>query len=208
MDENDAGDDNTILEGFPGSKNYDYGNRKTTIEDLPIHESSPIIPKRRGRPPNSTKRVSNSKSANQTSAEKTWVLGGSLVLSFSSLFFAVRIMNNNKYAMTKQEADSAAAGIIYVLFQYKTIREFAIATRWDSPYAVLIKGFWPYLSRVFVKELIESVISGISPESPTRQSKPKSESNSRKPESVGESISDAGNGNIPINVNVDWRATL
>lgn len=155
VDENE-GDEGKfeIPDGFPGSKNP---RSKPGFEKPPEIK----IPRKRGRPPGSgTSTRGRPKST--SGVEQMWTEGAALILGLATTTFAFKVMQNKKYVMTEQEAKSAASGLIYCLFQYKTIREFALATRIDTPWAIALKGFWPYVSRVFVQDIITNVIMGFS----------------------------------------------
>lgn len=157
-----------IPDGLIGSKNPRQPPQKKTVDTIPV------VKRRRGRPPNSP----NSRSKTNTiplATEKLWVEGAAIILSTTSALFAAKVMMDNKYVMTAAESRSAAGGVVYVLFQYKQIREFALLVRTDSPTAVIVRGFWPYISRVFVKDIIENVIAGLV--IPKRQSKSESVGN-------------------------------
>lgn len=151
-----------IPDGLIGSKNPRQPPQKKTIDTIPV------VKRRRGRPPNSRSKVNTIPLA----TEKLWVEGAAIILSTTSALFAAKVMSDTKYVMTPAESRSAAGGVVYVLFQYKQIREFALLVRTDSPTAVIVKGFWPYISRVFVKDIIENVIAGLV--IPKRQSKSES----------------------------------
>lgn len=162
--ENDGDDDKfDIPDGLPGSKNPRNRAGFQKPEEIKI-------PRRRGRPPGSGNTRSKTKST--SGVEQMWTEGAALILGISTTTFALKVMQNPKYIMSEQEAKSAASGLIYCLFQYKSIREFALATRIDTPWAVAIRGFWPYISRVFVQELITNVILGFN-----KPAKPKPERN-------------------------------
>lgn len=154
--ESDGDDDKfDIPDGFPGSKNP----RNKPADKSGFQKPEEIkIPRRRGRPPGTGNTRSKTKST--SGVEQMWTEGAALILGIATTTFAFKVMQNKKYVMTEQEAKSAASGLIYCLFQYKTIREFALATRIDTPWAVALRGFWPYLSRVFVQDLITNVILG------------------------------------------------
>lgn len=189
-----------IPDGFPGSRRKPIYDKPETIN----------IPKRRGRPPGSTN--TRSKATINTGAEKMWGEGAAILLGSASTIFAIKIMQNRKYIMTEAEAKSAASGLIYCLFQYKIIREFAIKTKLDTPWAVAFKGFWPYLSRVFLEDIINYVILGLTkqPEPRTKQTGNAGSNSNGNAKSNGP---DAGNGNswygnsIADNIIVrpDWR---
>jgi hypothetical protein len=166
------------------------------------------IPRRRGRPPGSTNRNTSSRTKSTTGVEQLWSEGAALILGFSSAVLAQQIMNNRKYVMTEAEAKSAATGLIVCLFQYKQIREFALATKIDTPWAIALRGFWPYLSRVFVKDIIENVIMGFNkPKQPERNTGRNSnrESNSGPIRSSNVPPENGDNFNPSIIIGTDWR---
>lgn len=169
-DENVADDNIEIPEGLPGSK----------TKRPPFSKPEEIkIPRPRGRPRGSTNSRSKTNSNSiPTATEKMWREGAALLLGSASTIFALKVLGNPKYIMKQQEAESAAAGLIYCLFQYKQIRDFALATKLDTPWAIALKGFWPYLSRIFVEDIINYVIMGFSQSSKPRQSKQSTGSNS------------------------------
>lgn len=148
-----------IPDGLIGSKNPKQPPQRKAPEPIPV------VKRRRGRPPNSA----NKSHTIPLATEKLWVEGAAIILSTTSALFAAKVMSDTKYVMTSAESRSAAGGVVYVLFQYKQIREFALLVRTDSPTAVILRGFWPYISRVFVKDIIENVITGLV--IPKRQSK-------------------------------------
>lgn len=169
VEEENAGDGKfEIPDGFPGSKNP----RNKSGYEKP---SEIKIPRRRGRPPGNSNTSTRSKSKSTSGVEQMWSEGAALLLGLATTTFAFKVMRNKKYVMTEQEAKSAASGLIYCLFQYKTIREFALATRIDTPWAIALKGFWPYISRVFVQDIITNVIMGFS-----QPTKPKQSGNTRR----------------------------
>lgn len=174
VDENDDGDNFEIPAGLPGSK------KKL---DPPVFQKAETIkiPRRRGRPPGST----NTKTKPTTNIEAIWSEGAAVVLGVTSTIFAFQIMQNPKYVMTEKEAKSAATGLIYALFQYKQIRDFALATKIDSPWAVALKGFWPYLSRVVLKDIIENVILGFTQSTKPRQSAGRNQNRADESDNVG-----------------------
>lgn len=164
-------------------------------------EPTPInIPKRRGRPPGShnanTRSKTTSSKSNLTSVEKQWAEIAAIGVGLVSMGFSLQVMNNPKFIMTPDEARSAANGIVYVLFQYKQIREFAMMSNMDSPYMVLIRGFMPYLTRVFLKDMVDYVVSGFT-------AKPKSTTGQRQSD-TNKQRNDAGISN-DANVNAEPR---
>lgn len=176
-------------------------NRSKRQNDTPEILSSTTPPKRRGRPRGSTNRSTAKPSLSFT--EKQWSDGAALILGLATTYFAMSFMHDAKYVMTKQEAQSAASGIVYCLFQYNSVREFATKTRLDGPVAVLAKGFWPYISRVFVKDMIENVIAGLAVSQ--RQSGPRPNNPGPKTNSTGGSPNTRSNNGTPANDEYDAR---
>lgn len=199
VEENDGETDNQRASS-PNNISFGFRN-KTKAEEIKI-------PRQRGRPRGSTNRTSNTKSKSTTGVEQLWSEGAAIILGFTSAAFAMRIMNDRKYIMTEAEAKSAASGLIYCLFQYKQIRDFALATKIDTPWAIALKGFWPYLSRVFIKDIIENVIMGFSQPKPKRPNAGRNSAGEPKSAPNGDANVSSENGdnfNPAIVLRPNWR---
>jgi hypothetical protein len=150
--------------GLPGSKrprrSFPGTVRNSRPESINLSNSE-SQPKRRGRPPGSTSARRKSNSVPNTNVENFWVGVAALGLNFTTALFAARIMHDPKYVMTKSEAEAAAKAIMVVAWKYKQFREFALIVNTDSDWAIIARGFWPYLSRLFMKELINYVMAGL-----------------------------------------------
>lgn len=128
--------------------------------------------KRRGRPPGSTNKNSKSTRTTNTNVEQFWTQIAAISLNFSTAFLAGKIFRDRKYIMTKEESYAAAKAIMVVAFKYKQFREFAVIVNTDNDFAIIARGFWPYLQRVFLQEIINNVISGLFVSGPKQSGKP------------------------------------
>lgn len=197
VEENEGADDN-INTSSPQNISFGFRNKQRPEEIK--------IPRRRGRPPGSTNRNTSSKTKSTTGVEQMWSEGAALILGITSAAFATNVMGNRKYVMTEAEAKSAATGLIYCLFQYKQIREFALATKLDTPWAIALRGFWPYLSRVFVKDIIENVIMGFNQ---PKQPKQKPVTRDAGSSNIGvPNTGSNGTGNVPSENGDNFNPTI
>lgn len=207
-DENVAADNiPEIPDGLPGSKNP----RRNPFQRQQFDKPEEIkIPRRRGRPPGSGNIRSKNSNSIPTSTQKMWEEGAAIILGSASTIFALQVMRSQKYIMRESEAKAAAAGLVYCLFQYKQIREFALATKLDTPWAIALKGFWPYLSRVFVEDIINYVILGFTKPGQSKSGQSTRSNNNGSTQSSG---SNNGNDNAAdgykfpdaIIIRPDWR---
>lgn len=196
-------DDIEIPKGFPGSAGF----RKPNVLDA---SDIPVVKRRRGRPPGS----GTSRKTSPTEVQ-TWVVdivaGG---YAFTAAILAMKVFNDPKYKMTPQEAKSAAQASVEVAFHYKQIRELAATVNPKSDYMIILKGFMPYLNRVFISEVVNYVLTGFIVQQPKsagrKQSgpEPRRESHGANGTASGDGRvgGDSTDGTIPsVALAPDWR---
>ena len=162
LDEEEGAEDENVSTAIPGNK-----TRKTdreTISNSTEHRinftNQQPIKRGRGRPPGSG--TSNKRNARgDTQPEQFWIRSTALGLNWASLLMASYIFHDKKYIMTRVEAEAAGKSLMIVAFHYKTFRDIAVTVNGDSDWAILLKGFMPYLSRILLKDLMEDVLSGL-----------------------------------------------
>lgn len=189
-----------IPSGFPGSKKI----RKPETIDL---GENPVVKRKRGRPPGS-----GTNARKNPTEIQVWVVDVVATgYAFTAAIIAAQVFNNPKYKMTATEAKSAAAATVEVAFHYKEIRELATRFNPRSDYAILLKGFMPYLNRVFISEVLNYVISGLFvSKSGTKSAgtKPTSQPNSNNGNAAVGNESNGSNNQSPIpsiNLSPEWR---
>lgn len=181
-----------------GKKQFNFKREKPEV----ISSDAPITPRRRGRPPKST----NAKTSTQAEA---WVIVTfEIVLGLGTGILATNL-KDAKYKMTKAEAESAAKGIVYVLYQYKQFREFAAMVNPKSNYYIVAKAFWPYISRVFMKEVIDNVVSGFTLSKSAGRKSGQSEQSNRQSniqhDATNGTVTNEQSSHIPTSRVIDWR---
>lgn len=209
--DDDFGDE--IPDGIPGGRNPP----KPRPRNISFARAQPInisggepIRRKRGRPPGSgTKSKSRT---TDTAAEKFWTELTALGLNLTSVFIAVKVARNQKVIMTKAEAEAAAKALMLVAFKYKQFRELALIVNTDNDWAIIARGFWPYVSRLFIKEIIDDLLRlAFSGPQPERQSGNQSVGNVGQHQS-GHDGNDSGDAVIQFfpsatnNRITDWRA--
>lgn len=164
-----------------GGNNIGLEPRKSRAreqDEYPIPEGMPgnAPQRKRGRPKGST---STNKSSVNTSVPSltvsTWERITAITLNWGSAIVALRFVGDGKYTMTQYEAECAAKGLVVWMFQYKQIRDLAIMTDFGGPTGAVVKGFMPYISRVFIREFITNVLSGQPLSQSIRARKPKTQ---------------------------------
>ena len=133
---------------FPGGKGF----RRPEIL-----ETDGTFKRPRGRPKGSTNKTSSS---TPTSIQNDWTNLAAIGLGLSTTVMAMRVFRNPKYKMTKIEAESAAKAVVEVAFHYKEIRELATKVNTNSDMMIIARGFYPYLSRVMLGEILNNVMAG------------------------------------------------
>lgn len=242
LDEEKDGDDNAesldsvedsefeIPSGLPGTRTA--RKRPTSInysrpESIDLDNPQRIY-KRRGRPPGTGRKTTKSPA---TRPEQFWINLTSTGLGFATAVMAAKVFQNAKYRMTKPEADAAAQALTLVLFKYKWMRDVAVMVNLDNDWGIIAKGFFPYLNRVFLQEIIQDVITGLfvpagqqqrqqqsrpngfpsTPRQPTNSApEPARESETGKSNGTGNSAYDNGSSEFSVSESIlgngDWRA--
>ena len=171
-----------IPSGLPGARNsrrrpanINYSRPESIDIDNPQR-----VYKRRGRPVGSGRKTTKSQN---TRPEQFWINLTSTGLGFATAVMAAKVFQDAKYRMTKTEAESAANALMLVLFKYKWMRDVAVLVNFDNDWGIIAKGFFPYLNRVFLQEIIQDVIAGLFV--PTGQQQPKQRQQFQQPKSGG-----------------------
>lgn len=193
-----------IPAGFPGS----LKTRKPEAINL---GDNPVVKRKRGRPPGS-----GSGAKKNPTEIQVWVVDiVATGYAFAAAILAAQVFNNPKYKMTVSEAKSAATATVEVAFHYKQIREIAASINPKSDYMILLRGFLPYLNRVFISEVLNYVVSGLFvSKSPAGKPATNSAGIARDDKSSGstpgnartEPVGNNGQSAIPsINLDAEWR---
>lgn len=200
-------DEDEIPDGLPGSKNPRPQPRYERTAPEILSNNSQSTPRRRGRPPGPNSK-SKTNTASNTKVQDFWNTITALGLNLTSAWVAASVLRNRKYIMTKQEAEAAAKGIMLVAFKYKQFREFAVIVNTDNDLAIIARGFWPYMERVFFKEMIDDIVSRFfvfKPDGPKQRPTPNVSTNANRGNASpisnsigsdgGDTISSANNAN-------------